>query len=92
MIKLFRISNGEETVNDCMLYMVENEGFPIWRDPQSKGNLIIQILIDPPLSKDVPASHAKYVDEIKKCFNVEEFEDMHPDVEEVCRIFSSKLH
>ncbi len=73
-----------------MLYMVENEGFPIWRDPQSKGNLIIQVLIDPPLCKDVPASHAKYVDEIKKCFSVEDFEYEHPDVEEVCRIFNSR--
>jgi len=90
---VIRISNGEETVNDYMLYMVENEGFPIWRDPQSKGNLIIQMLIDPPLSKEIPASHAKHVDEIKKCFNVEEFEDMHPDVEEVTAIpFDEKLH
>lgn len=90
---VIRISNGQETVNDCMLYMVENEGFPIWRDPQSKGNLIIQVLIDPPLCKDVPASHAKYVDEIKKCFSVEDFEYEHPDVEEVTAIpFDEKRH
>ena len=74
-----------------MLYMVEKEGFPVWRDPYSKGNLIIQILIDPPLTKEVPASHSKYVDIVKKLFDVEEFEEVHPDAEEVCQ-FPFEFH
>ena len=77
-LTICRITSGNQTLNHCQMYMIEKEGFPVYRDPFRRGNLIIQILIDPINTKRIPSfqsSQAKYVDRIKKLFNVPDFEE-----------------
>ena len=89
-LTICRITSGTQSLNDCQLYMIEKEGFPVYRDPFRRGNLIIQILIDPITAKGLSPSQEKNVDRIKKLFNVLDFEEKHPDATEVFNRFSSQ--
>jgi len=60
-----------KVIKDKMLYTVKGEGFPTYRNPYDRGNLVIQFNVTYPDATDY-AAYLTHVEEIKKFFSVEE--------------------
>lgn len=58
-------------VKDKMLYTVKGEGFPHYRNPFERGNLIIQFHVNYPDVTDY-ATYLKHLDDVKELFPPEE--------------------